>query len=42
MQSLQTGMVLDRFDAAIQQMVVGRPARLAVWMLTPVYHGRAK
>lgn len=41
MQSLQTGMVLIGFDAAIQQMVVGSVLVLAVWIDT-IYRRRAK
>lgn len=41
MQSLQTGMVLIGFDAAIQQMVVGSVLVIAVWLDT-VYRRRAK
>lgn len=41
MQSLQTGMVLIGFDAAIQQIVVGSVLVLAVF-LDIVYRGRAK
>lgn len=41
MQSLQTGMVLIGFDAAIQQMVVGSVLVVAVWIDT-VYRRRAK
>lgn len=41
MQSLQTGMVLIGFDAAIQQMVVGSVLVLAVWIDT-LYRRRAK
>ena len=41
MQSLQTGMVLIGFDAAIQQVVVGSVLVLAVWIDT-VYRRRAK
>jgi len=32
MQSLQTGMVLIGFDAAIQRIVVGAVLVLAVWL----------
>lgn len=41
MQSLQTGMVLIGFDAAIQQMVVGGVLVVAVWIDT-MYRRRAK
>jgi D-xylose transport system permease protein len=41
MQSLQTGMVLIGFDAAIQQIVVGSVLVFAVWVDT-VYRRRAK
>lgn len=41
MQSLQTGMVLIGFDAAIQQMVVGGVLVVAVWIDT-MYRNRAK
>jgi len=41
MQSLQTGMVLIGFDAAIQQMVVGGVLVVAVWLDT-LYRRRAK
>jgi len=41
MQSLQTGMVLIGFDAAIQQMVVGGVLVTAVWVDT-IYRKRAK
>jgi len=41
MQSLQTGMVLIGFDAAIQQIVVGTVLVVAVWIDT-VYRRRAK
>ncbi|MCC0021008.1 MAG: sugar ABC transporter permease [Nitratireductor sp.] len=41
MQSLQTGMVLIGFDAAIQQIVVGSVLVVAVWLDT-VYRKRAK
>lgn len=41
MQSLQTGMVLIGFDAAIQQMVVGGVLVVAVWIDT-IYRRRAK
>ena len=41
MQSLQTGMVLIGFDAAIQQMVVGSVLVTAVWLDT-IYRRRAK
>ena len=41
MQSLQTGMVLIGFDAAIQQVVVGSVLVFAVWIDT-VYRRRAK
>jgi len=41
MQSLQTGMVLIGFDAAIQQIVVGAVLVIAVWIDT-VYRRRAK
>jgi D-xylose transport system permease protein len=41
MQSLQTGMVLIGFDAAIQQMVVGSVLVIAVWLDT-IYRRRAK
>ncbi len=41
MQSLQTGMVLIGFDAAIQQIVVGSVLVLAVWIDT-IYRRRAK
>ena len=41
MQSLQTGMVLIGFDAAIQQIVVGSVLVVAVWIDT-VYRRRAK
>ena len=41
MQSLQTGMVLIGFDAAIQQMVVGSVLVFAVWIDT-IYRRRAK
>ena len=41
MQSLQTGMVLIGFDAAIQQIVVGSVLVFAVWIDT-VYRRRAK
>lgn len=41
MQSLQTGMVLIGFDAAIQQMVVGSVLVVAVWIDT-IYRRRAK
>lgn len=41
MQSLQTGMVLIGFDAAIQQIVVGLVLVTAVWIDT-VYRSRAK
>lgn len=41
MQSLQTGMVLIGFDAAIQQIVVGSVLVIAVWIDT-VYRNRAK
>ena len=41
MQSLQTGMVLIGFDAAIQQIVVGTVLVFAVWVDT-VYRKRAK
>ena len=41
MQSLQTGMVLIGFDAAIQQMVVGSVLVVAVWLDT-MYRRRAK
>ncbi|MDF1606742.1 sugar ABC transporter permease [Hoeflea sp. YIM 152468] len=41
MQSLQTGMVLIGFDAAIQQMVVGGVLVFAVWIDT-MYRARAK
>ena len=41
MQSLQTGMVLIGFDAAIQQMVVGSVLVLAVWLDT-IYRKRSK
>ncbi len=41
MQSLQTGMVLIGFDAAIQQMVVGSVLVTAVWVDT-IYRRRAK
>ncbi len=41
MQSLQTGMVLIGFDAAIQQIVVGSVLVLAVWIDT-VYRRRQK
>lgn len=41
MQSLQTGMVLIGFDAAIQQIVVGSVLVIAVWIDT-VYRRRAK
>ena len=41
MQSLQTGMVLIGFDAAIQQIVVGLVLVVAVW-LDSVYRRRAK
>ena len=40
MQSLQTGMVLIGFDAAIQQIVVGSVLVLAVWIDT-IYRKRA-
>ena len=41
MQSLQTGMVLIGFDAAIQQIVVGSVLVAAVWIDT-IYRRRAK
>ena len=41
MQSLQTGMVLIGFDAAIQQIVVGTVLVVAVW-IDSVYRRRAK
>lgn len=41
MQSLQTGMILIGFDAAIQQIVVGSVLVIAVWIDT-VYRKRAK
>ncbi|PRD37139.1 UNVERIFIED_CONTAM: xylH [Trichonephila clavipes] len=41
MQSLQTGMVLIGFDAALQNIVVGSVLVLAVW-LDIVYRKRAK
>ncbi len=41
MQSLQTGMVLIGFDAAVQQMVVGGVLVIAVWLDT-LYRRRAK
>lgn len=41
MQSLQTGMVLIGFDAAIQQMVVGGVLVTAVWLDT-IYRRRSK
>ena len=41
MQSLQTGMVLIGFDAAIQQIVVGTVMVVAVW-IDSVYRRRAK
>ena len=41
MQSLQTGMVLIGFDAAVQQIVVGSVLVIAVWLDT-VYRKRAK
>jgi len=41
MQSLQTGMVLIGFDAAVQQLVVGSVLVLAVY-LDILYRGRAK
>lgn len=41
MQSLQTGMVLIGFDAAIQQLVVGAVLVFAVWVDT-MYRKRAK
>ncbi len=41
MQSLQTGMVLIGFDAAIQQIVVGGVLVLAVY-LDKLYRGRGK
>ena len=41
MQSLQTGMVLVGFDAAIQQLVVGSVLVAAVWLDT-IYRGRQK
>lgn len=41
MQSLQTGMVLVGFDAAIQQIVVGSVLVVAVWLDT-IYRRRAK
>ena len=41
MQSLQTGMVLVGFDAAIQQIVVGFVLVMAVWIDT-VYRRRAR
>ncbi len=41
MQSLQTGMVLIGFDAAIQQMVVGSVLVIAVWLDT-IYRKRSK
>ncbi|PPB82669.1 D-xylose transport system permease protein [Albidovulum inexpectatum] len=41
MQSLQTGMVLIGFDAAIQQVVVGSVLVLAVW-LDKVYRSKSK
>ena len=41
MQSLQTGMVLIGFDAAIQQMVVGSVLVVAVWLDT-IYRKRSK
>lgn len=41
MQSLQSGMVLIGFDAAIQQMVVGSVLVIAVWLDT-IYRKRAK
>jgi len=41
MQSLQTGMVLIGFDAAIQQIVVGSVLVTAVWIDT-IYRRRAK
>lgn len=41
MQSLQTGMVLIGFDAAIQQMVVGSVLVIAVWLDT-IYRRRQK
>ena len=40
MQSLQTGMVLIGFDAAVQQLVVGSVLVLAVWIDT-VYRRRS-
>lgn len=41
MQSLQTGMVLIGFDAAIQQVVVGSVLVLAVW-LDKIYRSKSK
>ena len=41
MQSLQSGMVLIGFDAALQQVVVGSVLVFAVWLDT-LYRGRAK
>ena len=41
MQSLQTGMVLIGFDAAVQQLVVGSVLVIAVWIDT-IYRRRAK
>jgi D-xylose transport system permease protein len=41
MQSLQTGMVLIGFDAAIQQMIVGSVLVVAVWLDT-IYRKRAE
>ena len=41
MQSLQSGMVLIGFDAALQQIVVGSVLVLAVWLDT-LYRGRTK